>query len=71
VPANAIVLGEIALSGEIRPVSQMATRLKEAAKLGFERALVSKATQGEQKGIRITGYSRLGSMVEDLLTSSD
>ena len=33
-----VALGEIGLSGEIRPVSQLAARLKEAAKLGFNGA---------------------------------
>ncbi|MCG8361288.1 MAG: DNA repair protein RadA [Kiloniellales bacterium] len=35
VPGQAVVFGEIALSGEVRPVSQMELRVKEAAKLGF------------------------------------
>ena len=42
VPDRAVVFGEIGLSGEIRAVSQMDNRLKEAAKLGFERAIVPK-----------------------------
>lgn len=35
-----VVFGEIGLSGEIRPVSRLDARLREAAKLGFERAIV-------------------------------
>lgn len=35
-----VVFGEIGLSGEVRAVSQADTRLKEAAKLGFTRALI-------------------------------
>jgi DNA repair protein RadA/Sms len=38
-PGSMAVFGEIGLSGEIRPVSQMAARLKEAGKLGFTQAL--------------------------------
>src|SRR5215813_467216 len=38
VPADTIVFGEIALSGEIRPVGHSEARLKEAAKLGFTEA---------------------------------
>jgi DNA repair protein RadA/Sms len=34
------VIGEVGLSGELRAVSQLDTRLKEAAKLGFSRCLV-------------------------------
>ncbi len=40
VPAESVVFGEIGLSGEVRPVGQMDARLKEAAKLGFARALM-------------------------------
>lgn len=43
IPSRAVVFGEIALSGEIRSVPQPALRLKEAAKLGFEKAMVPKA----------------------------
>jgi DNA repair protein RadA/Sms len=38
VPADAVVFGEIALSGDVRPVSHTEARLKEAAKLGFATA---------------------------------
>jgi len=38
VPTDAVVFGEIALSGEVRPVGHTETRLKEAAKLGFTEA---------------------------------
>ncbi len=40
VRADAVVLGEIGLSGELRWVSQLEARLKEAAKLGFKAAIV-------------------------------
>jgi DNA repair protein RadA/Sms len=35
VPADTVVFGEIALSGDVRPVGHTEARLKEAAKLGF------------------------------------
>ncbi len=37
-PAGAVVFGEIGLSGQVRPVGQVETRLKEAQKLGFDQA---------------------------------
>ncbi len=37
--ANSVVFGEIGLSGSLRPVPQPELRLREAAKLGFTRAL--------------------------------
>jgi DNA repair protein RadA/Sms len=40
VPADAVVFGEIGLSGRVRPVSHADARLKEAAKLGFAEAWV-------------------------------
>lgn len=44
-PENTVVFGEVGLSGEVRAVSHMAARLKEAKKLGFERAVLPKGTK--------------------------
>lgn len=40
VRAEAVLIGEVGLSGELRWVGQMNTRLREAAKLGFKQAIV-------------------------------
>src|SRR6185503_9372917 len=40
-PQDCVVFGEVSLSGEVRPVGRMEARLKEAAKLGFGRALAA------------------------------
>lgn len=42
-PAKLVAFGEIGLAGEVRPVQRGQERLKEAAKLGFTRAIVPKA----------------------------
>ncbi len=42
VRADTVLIGEIGLSGELRMVGQTQTRLREAAKLGFKRAVVPK-----------------------------
>jgi DNA repair protein RadA/Sms len=42
VKADTVLIGEIGLSGELRMVSQMPARLREAAKLGFKSAIVPK-----------------------------
>src|SRR6516165_9006036 len=47
-PQDCVVFGEIGLSGDVRAVSRTETRLKEAAKLGFSRALTPGA--GEARG---------------------
>ena len=40
VPGNTVFFGEVGLAGEIRSVAQGDLRLKEAAKLGFDRAVI-------------------------------
>jgi len=66
VPTEAIVLGEIALSGEIRPVAHAGLRLKEAAKLGFETAWVPKSVKGVE-GLRLAEFANLRQLVEQIL----
>lgn len=51
VPHEAVMFGEIGLSGEIRPVSRMEARLKEAEKLGFKAAYLPKS--GAYKGLTL------------------
>jgi len=43
VRAEAVLIGEIGLAGELRMPGQMAPRLREAQKLGFKSAIVPKA----------------------------
>jgi len=66
VPSECIVLGEIALSGEIRPVAHAGLRLKEAAKLGFEAAWVPKGIKGGD-GLKLAEFGNLRELVEQFL----
>ena len=66
VPSDAVVLGEIALSGEVRPVAHAGLRLKESAKLGFERAWVPSGTPGAD-GIAPAGFANLRALVDQIL----
>ena len=66
VPSECVVLGEIALSGEIRPVAHMGLRLKEAAKLGFESAWVPKGPKGGD-GLRLSEFANLRQLVDQIL----
>jgi DNA repair protein RadA/Sms len=50
VAADIAIVGEVGLSGELRAVGHLETRLKEAAKLGFKRCLLPASTQ--LKGIK-------------------
>ena len=66
VPQDAVVLGEIALSGEIRPVAHAGLRLKESAKLGFEQGWVPKGVKcGE--GLKLAEFANLRSLVDQIL----
>jgi len=40
-PEHSVFIGEVGLNGEIRPVSQLESRISEAAKLGYENIFVS------------------------------
>ena len=67
IAAECVAFGEVALSGEVRPVAQAAGRLKEAAKLGFTRALVPAAGRETGGGIAQSGFATLGALVDHLL----
>jgi DNA repair protein RadA/Sms len=61
-PQDCVVFGEVSLSGEVRAVSRMEMRMKEAAKLGFGQALgPSSGTEGF--GFPVAGVSRLADAV--------
>jgi len=44
-PTDVVALGELGLSGELRPVPDLGRRLAEAARLGFRRAIVPTGSQ--------------------------
>lgn len=56
-----VVFGEVGLTGEIRPAPRGQERLREAAKLGFTRALVPSANLPRQplEGMEVQGVARL------------
>ena len=60
-PEKMVVFGEIGLAGEVRPVQRGQERLKEAAKLGFTRAVIPKANKPKQTiaGMEIVAVGRL------------
>jgi DNA repair protein RadA/Sms len=66
IPSEAVVLGEIALSGEIRPVAHAPLRLKESAKLGFEQAWAPKEVKATD-GISLAHFGNLRALVDQIL----
>jgi DNA repair protein RadA/Sms len=61
-PQDCVVFGEVSLSGEVRQVGRMESRLKEAAKLGFGRALGPQAA-ADSSIIPVCGVGRLSDAV--------
>src|SRR6266581_2768274 len=46
IPPDMVLIGEVGLSGELRAVSRLPMRVREAAKLGFKRCIVPSAGKG-------------------------
>jgi DNA repair protein RadA/Sms len=68
VPKTWIAFGEVGLAGEVRPVQNGEERLREAAKQGFQRAVIPKsnAPRGGMDGIEIVGVKNLREAVAEL-----
>jgi len=67
-PAGLAVFGEIGLAGEIRPAPRGQERLREAAKLGFSRALIPRANAPKKpiEGLVTVALDR----IDDALTAA-
>ncbi len=63
VKEDTVVFGEVGLSGEVRPVSGTESRLKEAAKLGFTRALTPPGKAPSVKGLSVEMVKYAGDLV--------
>jgi DNA repair protein RadA/Sms len=62
IDARTVVVGEVGLLGELRPVAGLDRRLREAARLGFDRAIVPAGRGGAQvdaPGIRVVPAANL------------
>ena len=54
------MIGEIGLGGQVRSVSQIDLRLKEAAKLGFKRAIIPKGqSYSDDLGLEIVPVTKV------------
>jgi DNA repair protein RadA/Sms len=71
VHADMAFIGEVGLSGELRAVSQIDTRLKEAVKLGFKRCVIprtAKKRMGEvPEGLEVIGCRSLHEAIQTAL----
>lgn len=69
VQGNTVFFGEVGLSGEIRTVAQPDVRLKEAAKLGFESAIIPAPPKKAKKQVKYPLNVRQIDHLEDLVSS--
>ena len=74
VHATTIVLGEIGLAGEVRGVSQIEKRLREAARQGFTRSIISrhnanKLANGASIGIEVIAAANVLEAVNSALVA--
>jgi DNA repair protein RadA/Sms len=62
-----VFVGELGLGGELRRVQRIAARLKEAERLGFERAVVPSASLGDLNGtgLEVKGVATLREALEN------
>ena len=71
IPSGTVAIGEVGLLGELRPVAGLERRLREAARLGFVRAIVPRAIRGAVGGdaadIEIVAVATLRDAVEAAL----
>ncbi len=72
IPPEVVMIGEVGLSGELRWVSQMTARLKEAQKMGFTKAIIPKRVHKADKlpsGIEIIEARSLVDAVKSAMNS--
>ena len=69
-PADAIWFGEVALSGEVRPVAHSSLRQREAAKLGFAKAFGPQDGSQGVKGLRYSDVGGVASLVDRVMAST-
>jgi DNA repair protein RadA/Sms len=69
VDAGTVVFGEVGLTGEVRGISQMEIRIKEAARMGFRRCILPQTTSRESdkdKKMEFVRVSNLKNLLEYL-----
>ncbi len=66
VPPHTAFLGEVGLSGEVRPVGRVTARIKELANLGFRTFYIPEAEQNEvrEEGITVRGVRSIAHLLE-------
>ena len=69
-PPRSVWLGEVSLAGEIRPVAHGGLRLREAAKLGFDRGFGPADVKGGSEALIYDGLGQLANLVDRIIGNS-
>jgi DNA repair protein RadA/Sms len=69
-PPRSVWLGEVSLAGEIRPVAHGGRRLREAAKLGFDRGFGPADVKGGSEALTYDGLGQLVNLVDRIIGNS-
>jgi len=69
-----VAIGEIGLAGEVRAVSQIEKRIREAARLGFHRVLISSKNKqnlriNDLPDIRVVGIDHVGQAIDAAISA--
>ena len=66
IPADTLLVGEVGLTGDVRDVADRTSRLKEAARLGFKRAVVAspKTARRTEQGLQLAAAATVTEAVE-------
>ena len=64
--SRTVIIGEVGLGGEVRPVSQVELRIREAVKLGFNRCILPERNLHKYHpidGMDVVGIQEIGDVL--------
>lgn len=70
IESGVLVLGEVGLGGELRSVSRLEQRIKEAEKLGFKKVIIPKSRVQFRSSLELMQVKNLNEVVEKLFDYS-
>jgi DNA repair protein RadA/Sms len=63
-PADVCFIGEVGLAGEVRPAGRTMMRLKEASRLGFKKAVISRRSPKDEYPMETVRVSSLNEVLK-------
>ncbi|MBN2829557.1 MAG: DNA repair protein RadA, partial [Candidatus Cloacimonetes bacterium] len=66
IPGKAVFIGEVSLSGIVRPVSMIEKKISEALKLGYEKVFVSNGSKLHKQDNRVIKIEHISEIMRNL-----